>query len=123
MTPTNTFYLSNKARSYIKEISKCKTINAIYLMTCKQCEKKYVGERKMTLALRMNLHRSDWRTNKFNRSPVAEHFSREGHTFSDMDLCGIEFNNSWTDAQRKPRETYWIRRLDTLKPPGINKGE
>jgi hypothetical protein len=92
-------------------------------MTCKQCEKKYVGETKMTLALRMNLHRSDWRTKKFNRSPVAEHFSLEGHTFSDIDLCCIEFNNSWTDTQRKDRETYWIRRLDTLKPSGINKGE
>jgi hypothetical protein len=52
MTPTNTFYSSNKARSYIKGISNCKTSNAIYLMTCKQCEKKYVGETKMHHCIR-----------------------------------------------------------------------
>ncbi|XP_053376905.1 uncharacterized protein LOC123530291 [Mercenaria mercenaria] len=82
-----------------------------------------VGETKQTLAKRMNLHRSDWKTRKFNRSPVAEHFNMEGHTFADILLCCIEFNDRWTDKQRKERETYWIRRLNTLQPIGINKGD
>ena len=34
----------------------CKTRNVVYLMTCKQCQKQYVGETKLQLNQRINLH-------------------------------------------------------------------
>jgi hypothetical protein len=69
----------------------------------------------------MNLHRSDW--SKFKRSPAAEHFHLEGHSFKDVSLCCIEQNTQWSDVARKSRETYWIRRLNTLDLQGFNKGD
>ncbi|KAH3750077.1 hypothetical protein DPMN_184593 [Dreissena polymorpha] len=77
----------------------------------------------MALNIRMNLHRSDWKTRKFNRSPVAAHFSESGHSFDNIILNCIEANTQWSDEQRKSRETYWIRRLNTLAPYGINKND
>jgi hypothetical protein len=70
---------------------------------------------------RMNLHRSDWKTLKLNRSPDAEHCHLEEHSFKDLSLCCTEFNTQWSDVTRKSRETYKIRRLNTLEPSGINK--
>ena len=86
-------------------------MNAVYLISCKACKKQYVGETRQALNKRMNLHCSDWKTRKFNRSPVAEHFSAAGHSFEDVELCVTEAKETWSDSQRKERETYWIRRL------------
>jgi len=123
MLPTSVFNSISGARSSIKGIFNCKTSNAIYLMTCTVCKKQYVGETGQPISLRMNLHRSDWKKRRFNRSPVAEHFSSAQHSFGNMSLCVIESDQRWSDKKRKRRETYWIRRLNTLQPYGINKGD
>jgi hypothetical protein len=123
MTQTDVFHNNTGTISSIKGRNSCKSNNAIYLMTCKKCGKQYVGETKMPVSRRMNLHRSDWKTRKFSRSPVAEHFCSDQHSFDDISLCVIETNIDWSDKERKDRETYWIRRLNTLQPNGINKGD
>jgi len=92
-------------------------------MTCKQCQKQYVGETKLQLNQRINLHRSDVNTHKLERSPIAEHIHTTGHTFSDISLCCIDHNPNWSDRTRKLREIYWIRRLNTTQPHGINKSD
>ena len=38
-------------------------------------------------------------------------------------VCCLDHNSGWTDKTRKQRESYWIRRLNTLNPSGINKGD
>ena len=86
-------------------------------MTCKQ----YVGEIKLQLSQRINLPRSNVKTCKLERSPIAEHTT--GHTFSDMSLCCIDHNPNWLDQACKLREVYWIRRLNTTQPHGINKSD
>ena len=123
MRPTQTFKSVSGATSAVNGRHSCKTANAVYLMTCNICNKQYVGETKLPINKRMNLHRSDWKTRKFNRSPVAEHFNEVGHSFDNVELCCIEANKRWSDTQRKARETYWIRRLNTLQPFGINKSD
>ncbi len=95
----------------------CKTENVIYLITCKICGLQYVGETEK-LHTRINLHRSDWMTRKLYRSQVAEHFSFPGNTFSDITLIAIANNPS--SETRKEKESYWICRLRTLKPSGLN---
>ena len=107
----------------IKVNANCKTRNIVYLMTCKQCQKQYVGETKLQLNQRINLHRSDVNTHKLERSPIAEHIHTTGHTFSDISLCCIDHNPNWSDRTRKLREIYWIRRLNTTQPHGINKSD
>ena len=73
---------------------------------------------------RMNGHRDDWRHRRFERSPTAEHFHSADHDFlSHASVCCLEHNKEWSDSTRKLRESYWIRRLNTLCPFGINKGD
>ena len=74
--------------------------------------------------IRMNGHRDDWRHKRFERSPTAEHFCLQGHDFlSHASVCCLESNSEWKDNARKSRESYWIRRLNTLNPSGIYKGD
>ena len=102
----------------------CKTTNVVYLITCTKCGKQYVGETGDHVNQRMNGHRDDWKHKRFERSPVAEHFCSPEHDFlNHATLCCLDHNPEWTDRTRKARESYWIRRLNTLRPYGINKGD
>ena len=94
------------------------------LISCSSCNKQYVGENKGPLNKRMNGHRDDWRHRRFERSPTAEHFHSADHDLlSNVSVCCLEHNKEWSDSTRKLRESYWIRRLNTLCPFGINKGD
>ena len=93
--------------------------NVVYLISCGKCGKQYVEETKDPLNIRMNGHRDDWRHKRFERSPVGEHFCSSGHG----SVCCLDSNPEWSDNASKSRESYWIRRLNTLQPSGINKGD
>ena len=101
----------------------CKTMNAVYLISCKACNTQSVGETRQALNKQVDLHCSDWKTPKCNKSPVAEHFSAAGYSFEDVELCVIEDKETWSDSQIKECETYWKRRLCTVQLPGINKND
>ena len=78
---------------------------------------------KGPLNKRMNDYRDDWRHHRFERSPTAEHFHSTDHDFlSHASVCCLEHNKEWSDSTKKLRESYWIPRLNTLCPFGINKG-
>ena len=51
----------------------CQSASLIYLIECKSCGKRYVGESKMSLHERLGLHRSDIKNKK--STPVAKHFN------------------------------------------------
>ena len=57
------------------------TTNFVYLITCAKCRKRYVGETGYHVNQRMNCHWDDWKQNRFERSPVAEHFCSPEHDF------------------------------------------
>ena len=81
-------------------------------------------ETKGPLNKRMNGHRDDWRHRRFERSPTAEHFHSADQDFlNNASVCCLEHNKGWSDSTRKLRESYWILRLNTLCPFGINKGD
>jgi len=69
MPIAQTFKIRSGTIYAIKGCHICKTPNAVYIMMCNVCKKQYVGETSIALNKRMNLHRSDWKTRKFNRSP------------------------------------------------------
>ena len=110
MTPTQIAKSSSGASVKLKRQTNCKSANVIYLITCTQCGKQYVGETKRALNERMNGHRSDWTKRRFQRSPVAEHFHLQNHDFnSHVSLCCIDHDAQWSDDTRKARESYCIR--------------
>ena len=121
MTPTQIVKSSSGASVKLKRQTNCKSANVIM---CTQCGKQYVGETKRALNERMNSHRSDWTKGRFQRLPVTEHFHLQNYDFnSHVSLWCIEHDAQWWDDTRKARESYWIRRLNTIQPNDINKGD
>ena len=51
---------------------------------------------------------------------VANHFYSDGHTVEDFSVVGIE-KVYGEDTYRKVRESFWIKKLRTLAPEGINR--
>ena len=124
ITPTQIAKSASGAIIKLRCNTSCKTTNVVYLITCTKCGKQYVGETGDHVNQRMNGHRDDWKHKRFERSPVAEHFCSPEHDFlNHATLCSLDHNPEWTDRTRKGRESYWIRRLNTLRPYGINKGD
>ena len=124
ITSAGTVKSSSGATVGLRQKTDCTTENVVYLISCSSCNKQYVGETKGPLNKRMNGHRDDWRHRRFERSPTAEHFHSADHDFlSHASVCCLEHNKEWSDSTRKLRESYWIRRLNTLCPFGINKGD
>ena len=60
MKPTQIAKSSSGASVKLKRQTNCKSENVIYLITCTQCGKQYVGDTKRSLNERMNGHRSNW---------------------------------------------------------------
>ena len=104
----------------------CNSRNLIYLIHCDSCGAQYVGETGRTLRERFNGHRTDVRLSK--RTNVAVHF--------DGCLCNFEqhcklypieeipdtLSQEANKKLRLERENFWIRKLKTYPPYGMNSG-
>ena len=105
------------------------------IQPCQTCKKQHrVGEcheiiqkdlsERWDIAKRLQLCFDDWKHCMFERSPVAEHFRSTEHDFlKHASVCCIDHSPEGTDSTRKSSESYWIRRLNTLRPHGINKND
>ena len=71
-----------------------------------------------TLYQRHQLNLSRIRTGR-NLEPVSAHFRNENHSIRDYGIIGIEKTNK-NDEYRKTRELFWISKLKTWKPHGLN---
>ena len=78
----------------------------------------YVGQTGDTFYQRMLLDFSMIRTKK--QETVARHFYTEGHTLGDFKVVGIE-KVFGEETYRKVREAFWIKKLRTLAPEGLNR--
>ena len=99
----------------------CKTENIIYLLECAICGLQYIGETKQQLSKRLNGHRSD--ANCKPDLPLSGHLRSTGHhdSFGKLKVTIIDHNPKWDDKSRQERESFWIRKLKTLSPNGINE--
>ena len=99
----------------------CKTENIIYLLECAICGLQYIGETKQQLSKRLNGHRSD--ENCKPDLPLSRHLRSTGHhdSFGKLKVTIIDHNPKWDDKSRQERESFWIRKLKTLSPNGINE--
>jgi len=112
---------SNHRRFSMKSNFTCKSANIIYLITCKQCQKQYVGQTGRTLADRICDHLSNIRTNK--SKPAALHFNLPDHSLTDFEITAIEQIPDTENSLhlRLLKETTWQKNLlQTAYPLGIN---
>ena len=79
----------------------------------------YIGETGTTLYERMANHISTIRNQK--NDPIPQHFSSDGHSVADLEWLGIEKLRRNDIHLRKIRESFWIKKLETLEPKGLNQ--
>ena len=104
----------------------CKSSCVIYLMECCLCEKsQYVGKSEYSVDLRINTHRNDvWRT---DGPPCDKHFQMPGHNFNThakFTIMEEVYSKSLSKLKIRSllehREDFWILKLQTLSPQGLN---
>ena len=97
------------------------------LMKCILFKIQYVGKSKFLFNLSLNSHRKD--VNNPKAIPACHHFKIHGHNFmkrAKFTLKGQLTNiaNVSKDTLRlrlKRREDFWIIKIETLDPKGINQ--
>ena len=114
---TQTFSSTHTGEKFIIYCNaNCKTENIIYLLECAICGLQYIGETKQQLSKRLNGHRSD-----ANCKPDLLRSTGHHDSFGKLKVTIIDHNPKWDDKSRQERESFWIRKLKTLSPNGINE--
>ena len=105
----------------------CHSNYVIYLLECIMCKIQYVGKSETSFNIRLNNHRKDIK--KPNATEACKHFNNNEHTFSKHgkfiiieQLRNINTTSTKTLKLRlKERENFWIKKLKTLTPYGLNQ--
>ena len=118
----NTSKISGPKRSVkITDCFTCTSANVIYCITCKLCNKLYIGETGRRLGDRFREHLRDVEKNDKDASkPVARHFNLPNHSKKHMAICGLSLHLGTTES-RKNLEQKFIFQIGTLNPHGINE--
>lgn len=102
----------------------CNSKNVVYLIECNKCNEQYVGETSKTLKARLSNHVSD--INRYQDTNVAQHFNQHDHNgVNDLKITPIlqipESGSKVKDMlTRRKHETFFIKKLKTMYPYGIN---
>lgn len=119
---SSTFHSTHNHRQFtLKNSFTCKSTNIIYLITCKKCNKQYVGETGRSLAQRITDHISYIKLHKDN--PTGLHFNLPEHQITHLSIQPIEQISATSLTAltiRRNREILWQRLLHTLHPSGFN---
>ena len=92
--------------------------NCVYLIWCDVCNIQYVGETKNTLLTRFAQHRYNILRMKDTHLPVVQHFI--AHGLLALHATVLHGNSGWSTDRRRAVERFWIRRLGTVQPGGLN---
>jgi hypothetical protein len=115
--PTSSFTSTvTKEEFEITDEMNCNTKNVIYLVNCIKCQKQYVGQTGRRLKDRLNSHRSN--IHNSIQTAVAIHFNEPPHNYTHLKIIPIEVVDD--SAERINRETFWIQKLKTKYPSGLN---
>ena len=101
----------------------CKSSWVIYLITCSQYNKQYIGKTETTLYTRFNNTRSEIRNfhlPQHKNLPYTVHFNLPSHSLDNAKITGIEIIQTKSRDTILHRESFWISKLKTLQPLGIN---
>ena len=106
----------------------CRSSNVIYLLQCQKCNIQYIGKTENPFNIRLNNHRHGANHPTEDTIPAAKHFS-VNHDFNrDAKFTIIEEikDTSKTQGEKRSillrRENFWIKKLKTLTPLGLNQG-
>ncbi|XP_069486076.1 uncharacterized protein [Ambystoma mexicanum] len=107
----------------LKSFGTCDSVNIIYGIKC-PCGKYYVGQSTRAAKIRWNEHRSCIRNSNPN-SAVARHWSDKRHGLAQIRFLILEVLtkiNPHEDMSLRlnQRETFWIDKLGSLQPNGLN---
>ena len=118
----------------------CSSNHAIYLLECKQCEYHfpYVGSTKTKFRYRINNYKSTHKKfrkkyvekdlaivikkNELKQKIFHKHYCSEGHQVTENWSVTLTDQVEDLDSLRK-KELYWINRLNTCTPNGLNVRE
>lgn len=95
------------------------TTNCVYLITCALCDKKYVGETRLSIRVRFTCHLHNVKNQKHMDRHVVAHFVLHG--WNSVRTSVLQCNPNWSTAQRRRAERDWIIKLDTTYPRGLNE--
>ena len=97
----------------------CQSSNIVYLLYCDTCQQsQYVGETKNTLKTRFYQHRSN--INKNTGTLVTKRFNQTDHSIHNVKCVAVEKAHSDKRENRLRREAFWIQKLKTMAPCGLN---
>ena len=104
----------------------CDTPNVVYQMQCKVCDISYVGSAQQSFRVRFNNYKSAHRnflkgkTENLSQLSFHQHFAGADHNgfFSDATFKLIDSAPDHTQVLKK--EAFWMRKLDTYEPKGLN---
>ena len=111
----------------------CKSKNTIYLVTCRLCEKPYIGRTVQPLSDRMSGHRACYYKVLKQHSDVdfcSDEFSLGLHIANDHGCCDqADFNRLYkvqilencSPSSLEKKEHCYIHKYKTLFPIGLNK--
>ena len=124
LTEGTSFWSSNtKEQFHIRHRLTCESTNVIYLLYCNACQQQsqYVGQTSTSLKKRITSHRSSITRKAGNL--VAKHFNQPNHSLHNMRCIAVEKVHINTWEARRRRENFWIEKLRTLTPMGLNSSE
>ena len=105
----------------------CLSKNTIYIIECKACGDKYVGETGRYLRDMVFNHISDIR--RYKNGPVSRHFNNADNicfgaeyiiNYISIEQIPDQGNAQRNKSLRLKRELYWIKPLGTQFPHGMN---
>ncbi|MGL5119184.1 MAG: GIY-YIG nuclease family protein [Plesiomonas shigelloides] len=114
-------YIRTGEQVVCKEIGKPVPLNiknCIYLIRCRKCGKRYVGETRNSIRTRMSAHRYNINHKVQVKGHITRHFIEHG--VKNVWVTGLEHNHTWSKRDRLKKEWAWIKQLNTLFPRGLN---
>lgn len=105
-----------------RTFSNCNTKFLVYLLEC-ACTLRYIGSTQRPLRVRIQEHVSRIK-NQTREAPIVQHFLDKQHVFNDLKVSVLEVVEAKQTIDHQKlllqREVYWIYRLNTLYPNGLN---
>ena len=96
----------------------CDSHNIIYLINCNKCHIQYIGQTTRKLRERFTDHISNIKNKK--TTSIAIHFRQPSHSIKNFNITPLQVATNTNKKQILLLEKYWIKKLKTQYPLGLN---